>query len=245
MFATQSVLAVCPNDLVIARHFAWPWPERLDANVCELGGEVLNNARAYRYAENPIAWSSDLGDLTPRTWEHFEELPEGKSFILKGAKADKGRWDRMFAADRRAASELRSELWRDSGMRGQTIVAREYVPLERLGENIGGLPVSTEFRVFVCDGQEISRGFYWPIGDCGIQPPDPSEIPAAFLAEAICRVAPRIRFFALDVARAADGHWLVIEVNDGQRSGMSNNDPAAVYAGLARVLSGTATGRAA
>lgn len=219
--ASTSVLDVRPGDLVVARHFAWPWPAELEADVRRQGGALLNGARAYHYAADPLAWSRDLGDLTPSTWEDFSRLPPEGAFILKGSKADKGRWSRMYARDRAAAIALRSELQADSGMRGETIVARSYVPLRRLGDGFGGCPISDEHRVFVVDGEVVARGAYWPEGDCDVAPTPSSEIPEAFLREAIARVGDKIRWYALDVARTSADGWIVIEVNDGQRSGLS------------------------
>lgn len=42
--------------------------------------------------------------------------------------------------------------------------------------------------------------------------------------------------FTLDVGVDSGGRWWVIEVSDGLRAGMSENDPAAVYAGLAAAI---------
>jgi hypothetical protein len=43
------------------------------------------------------------------------------------------------------------------------------------------------------------------------------------------RIDEAIDFYTLDVALAADGRWIVIEVSDGLRAGMSENDPDVVY----------------
>lgn len=235
-----SILGVRAGDLVIARHYAWPWPKRLDRDLALVGARALNNARDYDYCNTPSRWAADLGDLTPQTWEDFSALPERGPFFLKGPKADKGRWDRCYAETRADAIALRSELQRDSGLRGETIVARRYVPLERLGDGLGGVPPAVEFRVFVLDGQVVSRGFYWPPDDCERPPPSADVIPEAFLRQAIARVGSvdgrPPRWYALDVARTEAGDWIVVEINDGQRSGLSENDPRELYAAMARVL---------
>lgn len=233
-----SVLDVRAGDLVYARHYAWPWERRLDADVARLGARLLNDGWAYRYAADPARWADDLRGVTPDTWEDFAQLPDdGTAFIVKGASADKGSWERMHAPTKAAAIDLRSLLQRDTGMRAQTIVARRYVPLERLGEGFGGCPVSTEFRVFVLDHEVVGTGFYWPPDDCTLHPPPPpSVIPADFLREAIARVHPRLRFYALDVARTAAGDWIVIEINDGQRAGLSDVLAGDLYPAMDRVL---------
>lgn len=237
----QSVLDVRGGDLVIARHYAWPWPRRLDEDLARIGARALNTARDYDYCNDPMRWSADLAGLTPETWEDFSRLPERGPFFLKGPKADKGRLDRCRAETREDAIALRRELQNDSGLRGETIVARRFVPLEILGDGMGGVPPAVEFRVFVLDGRVVSRGFYWPPEDCDRPPPSPDVIPEAFLQSAIGLVgavdgrAPR--WYALDVARTAAGDWIVVEINDGQRSGLSENDPSALYAAMAKSLS--------
>lgn len=239
--ARESVLDVEPGDLVIARHTVWPWPRRVARDIARRGGELLNGTSAYVYADIPASWSYDLGDLTPRTWTDFSQLPGGISFIVKGTKADKSRWDRMWAPDAAAARELMAELARETASRGEELVAREYVPLERLGGTPGGCPVSTEFRVFIADGEVLAAGFYWDPADCERPPPAPEEIPREFLRAAINRLEENgcpLRYYTLDVARKAGGGWMVVEVNDGQRSGLSTVDPAALYGRLAKVLEG-------
>lgn len=234
--AATSVLDVSAGDLVIARHYAWPWPKQLDRDVAARGGVLLNSARAYAYAANPLSWSADLAELTPRTWEDFSQLPAEGEYILKGAKADKGRWSRMYARGRAAAIALRSDLQCDSGMRAETIVARAYVPLRVIGDGMGGCPIADEHRVFVLDGEVVARGAYWPVEDCTTPPTPSAEIPSAFLRDAVSRVNGCLRWYALDVARTATGGWIAIEVNDGQRSGLSEVPALDLYRAMAERL---------
>lgn len=229
------------GELVLARLSAWPHPEELDADLTELGAHAVNDARAYRYAASPADWTADLGDLTPRLWTDLSTLPEGVAFVVKGESADKRRWDRMFAPDAAAARRLWMELQHDTGFAGQTLVAREYVPLESLGTGVvTGVPVAVEYRAFYYGEQLLGASFYWPEGDCD-RPPPPFEeaIDPAFLAAAAARVAGagRIPFYTLDVARAADGRCLVIEVSDGQRAGLQGVPPGPLYAALFARLS--------
>jgi len=45
-----------------------------------------------------------------------------------------------------------------------------------------------------------------------------------------------IPFFVVDVAETVSGGWTVIEINDGQMSGLSMIDPVAFYQSLSRVV---------
>jgi hypothetical protein len=229
------------GDTVVARHAAWPWPRSLQRCADLMGTDLVNDARAYAFADDVQAWSAALGDMTVPCWEDFARIPLTQAVVVKGKHADKGRWSRMYAEGRDAAIALRSELWRDSGMRGDTIVARAYVPLARVGDALGGAcPPSEEWRVFVLDGEVVGAGAYWPAGDCDLRPIAPaSEIPAAWLAEGIRRVreaCPSLRWFTLDVGRAEGGEFVVIEVSDGQRAGLSEVEAPALVAAMNRVF---------
>ncbi len=241
----ESRLDVRPGDVVIPRHFAWPWPKELFGDLRRIGATAINGLRGHAYAANLLGWTADLGDLAPFATDRFEHLPETGPFILKGEKADKGKWNRMFATTARDAMMVRSELMLDSGMRGSTIVARSYVELLPLGPAPihGACPPSVEFRVWVSFGKVISAGYYWPPEDCDATllaaAPRPHDIPEDFLAKAIERVSDGCReldFYTLDVGVDIRGRWWVIEVSDGLRAGMSENDPEGVYEGLFRAI---------
>lgn len=236
----SSATMVPRNSFVLARHYAWPWPKRLDNDLSFRGSSAINDASAYAFADSVVSWSHVLGDLTPKTWTRLEDLPEDRSFILKGKKSDKGRWDRMFAKDKAEAIRLYLELCSDSGFRSEDLVIREYKPLVRLGENIGGCPISEEYRVFCYRSTELCRAFYWNEQDCSssLFPGSADRIPQDFLDEAIARVADsgQIAFYTLDVARCEDGSWTVIEVSDGQRAGLSENSPSVLYRNLADAI---------
>ena len=233
---TESILDIQEGDLVIARHTMWPWPKRVQRDVKRLGGVLLNGLREYVYADSCPSWSWDLQELTPKTYTDFSTLPENTSFILKGSKADKSCWKKMFAENKRAAIDLMISMNADSRFEGQDIVAREYVSLERLSWDGQSCPISTEYRIFVLDGKVLSTGFYWMMEDCDVKPTSADQIPKDFLEEAIMRIGDQIRFYTLDVARTADGSWIVIEISDGQRAGLSNNDPTVLYSKMASIL---------
>jgi hypothetical protein len=65
------------------------------------------------------------------------------------------------------------------------------------------------------------------------------DLAAAGLAvarQAAARIAPHVPFFVVDVAETEAGPWRVVEVNDGQMSGLSTIDPDRFYAALAAAL---------
>ena len=94
------------------------------------------------------------------------------------------------------------------------LVFREYVPFERAGTHPrSGMPLAREFRLFFLDGAPLAAFPYWAEGDYGgLAPPVDEMRPVA------ARV--RSRFFTMDVARRADGEWMIVELGDGQVAGL-------------------------
>jgi hypothetical protein len=250
VFGQRADLQALPESLVVPRYSLWPHVRETLVDVERLGCEPINDRRASDFVRDLGHWSAALGGLTPRTtsWDGYVRQQPPGPVVLKGAeKSRKDRWGtHMFAADRAAAVQAYLRLTDDS-LVGREVYVREYVPLEQLAgrdgaplADLGGAPVTREFRFFVLDGRVACGGFYW----CNhveelAEVPDPSEVPDALLSEAVRRVRhamPSLRFYTVDVARAADGRWLVVELNDGCQAGLSGVPAPALYGALAEHL---------
>ena len=48
--------------------------------------------------------------------------------------------------------------------------------------------------------------------------------------------ADYVNFYVLDIAQKENGDWVLIEVNDGQMSGLSEIDPHELYSNLKKLL---------
>jgi len=228
------------GDLVIPRYSALPHNQELCLDLAELGASPINSHRQHEYAAKLSNWYQDLEGLTPKTWFSLESLPrDGTRFVVKGeTNSKKLQWNTlMFAPDYRAAAEVYGKLTQDSVIGYQDIVFREYVPLVRLEEGLNGMPISKEFRFFMLDGQILAGGFYWSshIDDLD-RVPIISEVPAAFLETVANRMQGQIRFVVVDVAQTVSGDWIVVEVNDGCQSGLSEVSPDELYQNLAKKL---------
>jgi hypothetical protein len=241
VFGADRVLSsrtqVRPGDLVIGRYSVLPYYEELDADVRLSGGALINNLAQHRYIADISQWSRDLEGLTPPAIDRFETLLEDQAYVVKGeTNSRKGRWrTHMFAQGKAEAIAVRSRLVEDGLLQDQTIYARPYVPLRSFGEGIGGIPISHEYRFFVCDGEILTGGFYWAehVGDLldrGLLPVLPGRGPV--LDEVIARIGDKARFYVVDVAEKAEGGWMVVELNDGQMSGLSCCDPVTLYTEL-------------
>lgn len=238
--STQTRMVVQPGDLVIGRCCMVPFYKDVAFDIEFAGGKPINSYKEHLYVADLKNYVEDLKELTPQTWDDLSKVPrDAGPFVLKGeTNSMKRAWStHMFAKDWDAAGQVYSRLSQDGLVGDQTIYIRKYVPLIYYGDSIGGCPISKEYRCFVYKGVLISAGFYWhafqdDVIEQGYAIPDITEIPEAFMDEVIDRVAGKIPFFVVDVAQGVDGKWWVIELNDGQQSGLSANDPRKLYTNL-------------
>lgn len=232
--------ASVPKDsLVIGRYSVLPFYKELEEDLAFNGSKLINSYQQHCYVADAINWIYDLGDLTPKTWTRLEDLPENMSFVLKGeTNSRKHDWeDLMFAKDKRSAINIHSKLTQDGLIGYQQIYIREYIPLKTYMVGIKGLPITHEFRFFVCYGKIISGGYYWSshVDDFDVVP-DVSSVPKEFLDKVTSIIGNKINFYVLDVALTDSGEWIVIELNDGSMSGISENNSDTLYSNLKKVL---------
>ena len=233
------------GDLCIPRYSAWPFIKELEHDVNYLGAKVINSLQQHNYIADLKNYVSDLGTLTPKTWFQLSSVPkDGGPFVLKGeTNSKKESWlELMYAKTWDEASSIYSKLCTDGIIGNQEIYIREYVPLANLGWAIGGLPLTKEFRFFICDKQIVSGGFYWDafaddIIFQGHKIPSVDEAPIAFLQKVIDIVDDKARFYTIDVAQTEAGEWIVIELNDGMFAGLCGNDPNIFYERLRKIVS--------
>lgn len=227
------------GSLVIGRYSVLPFYKELEREVLKNGGILANSHQQHEFIADVMNWSSILGDMTPRSWTTWGGLPEGR-YVLKGkTNSRKFQWNtHMFASCRDDIPIVASRLLDDSLVREQGVVVREYVPLIKVGEGINGIPISKEYRLFFWKDRLLCSGFYWSSmvddGYAYLVPPSVKE----FASKVAVRIMEHANFFVLDVAlRQSDGSPILIEVNDGQMSGLSGCDPDELYLNLSRFAS--------
>lgn len=241
-FCTNSRMDLKPGDICIPRYSALPYYDELERDVTKAGAQLLNTHRQHRYAADVLSYAKDLGGLTPKTWAMPSDVPidEPGAFILKGAtNSKKFLWStQMFSKDRASIMQVYNRLLDDTMIGQQAIYIRKYVPLRTFMKGLWDLPITREFRFFVYNGKLLSGGYYWASHYEDVQTLvsldllDARDTPPGFLLDAIAKVKDNIPFFAIDVAETADNNWIVIELNDGQQSGLSMNSPYVLYKNL-------------
>lgn len=252
----HSRMTIPPGSLVVGRYSVLPYYGELEYDLTVNNSWLLNTHHQHKWIADARSWSSPgttLEGLTPRSWEEtdFWHLPEG-AYVVKGlTNSRKHQWlTRMFAPDKASVLKVANSLRDDTLLSEQGLIAREYVPLKKLGEGLNGLPITNEWRTFwLATGrtgsrsvQEIAHGFYWSshseVLDVANYPIEAQRVAIA----AAELVAEEASFFVLDLAETEDGRWIVIEVNDGQMSGLSMIDPEEFYSNLHDALTKKSSG---
>lgn len=232
------------GDLVIGRYSVLPFYRELERDVGHLGGMLINSTSEHNFIADVMEWAPILGEeLTPRTWDSLERLPDtGVSFVVKGqTNSRKDRWDtHMFAGNKRDAVDVTLRLQEDGLIQSQRIYYRKYEKLRRYFTAMNGLPVSDEYRFFLLDGEVLSAAFYWSshVSDLTVVPvPEEKHYEIVRKAVAKLRAAETLpKFLVMDVATKYNGYPIIIELNDGQMSGLSENDPKQLYENLKHQL---------
>lgn len=234
------------GSTIVGRYSVLPFYRELERDLSVLDCKLINSYQQHRYVADIKNYYEDLKDITPTTWWSFEEIPpqENGPFVLKGeTNSKKFLWNsHMFAQNKADAIKVMINLRNDSMIGEQDIIIRKFVPLKTYFTGCGGYPVTREFRFFVLDGNVVGSGFYWAsfyddIVEAGFESEtDPDSVPKDFLLDCINRIKDRVRFFVIDVAEKTDGGWMVVELNDGQMSGLSMIDHKELYKNLYNTL---------
>jgi hypothetical protein len=241
------------NNLVVGRYSVLPFYEELETDLRWNRSRLINSYEQHQWiaCSDPrlhdhlllSCWYRDLAAFTPRTWdwrgflrEKMHPTSDGPFVVKGGTNSRKHRWNElMFAPDHATALAIGLRLKDDMMIGQQPIVVREYVPLVNYEIGINGLPFSNEWRFFFLGETLLSYGYYWSEAE----DPDRARMDEDGIALArtvAAAAAAHANFFALDVAETVAGGWTLIEVNDGQQSGLSMNDPDAFYRNLAAAL---------
>ena len=228
-------MQIQPDDFVICRYSCLPYYKELETDARLSQAKLINSYHQHRYIADLGNWYSDLQAFTPKTYNRLEDVPENGPFILKGeTNSKKFQWKTHFyAQNKKEAVDVYCRLQEDGLVGEQNIYIREFVPLKTYMIGIGGIPITEEFRIFVCNGSILNIGYYWAnyYDDLEVKP-DINNVPIDWVKNIIKIIGKNANFYVIDVAQTATGDWIVIELNDGQMSGLSLVNPEALYCNL-------------
>jgi hypothetical protein len=232
--------------VMIGRYSVLPYYRELEKDLLERScGEIklINSHQQFKYVADLQNWYQDLSKFTPKTWftlqEYLADIYEGP-VILKGeTNSRRDKWlTHMFALNKDEAREVYCRLMDDGLISQQKIYIRKYEPLKKLIDGVNGMPIPNEWRIFICYGKMISCSYYWgtyleDIEEKGIK----YDIPLFETIEKfVKKIGDKSNFYSLDIAQKENGEWIVIELNEGQQSGLNGINPLKFYTALKKIL---------
>jgi len=226
------------NKLVIGRYSVLPYYEELEKDLESQGSKLINTYHQHQFIAD-FLWYHFVREFTPKTYFGDYGVPQGipdkGPFVVKGTtNSRKFEWNtKMFARTREEALNIALELSQDSLIRSQGTIIREYVPLKTYELGINGLPFSNEWRFFYLGSKRLCYAYYWSIA----QKRGEMSQEGLDFADNIAKIISReTNFFVLDIAEKQEGGWILIEINDGQMSGLSENNPEELYKSLCLLI---------
>lgn len=223
----------CSNNLVVSRYSCLPYYKELEDDLSYRDSKLINSYEQHNYIAD-FDYYYDLKDLTFQTWFSFTDIPstEQGPFVVRGrTNSRKKQWNKlMFAPDRKEAVRIQCELFQDPFIGTQGLVFRKYIPLKKLGEGINGQPWTNEWRFFFLGTTELYRGYYWY--DDTLHLAGLTSDGIALAHEAAKIISKKCNFFAVDIAEEENGKWWVVEINDGQMSGIPTDSSQELYRNL-------------
>ena len=225
---------LCGGSTVIGRYSVLPYYRELETDLALNECNLINSHAQHKYIAD-FEWYADMMAVTPMTWfdnDFYMSKYEGP-FVVKGrTNSRKFKWNTlMYAETRRDASIIASELSSDSLIGSQGIIFRKYIPLRTFEIGINGLPFTNEWRFFFFRDRLLTYGYYWSSAD-DLSQGEITEAGIDFAHKCAEKVGKKTDFFVLDIAERAEGGWILIEVNDGQMSGLSECCPDVLYRSL-------------
>lgn len=207
--------------------------ESFHAELSARGVALINDPTAYRHTHHlPESYDVLEGETPRTTWlltdrtidftrvfEQLRPFGSGPIVVKDFVKSQKHAWNEACFVPR--ADDLASVervVRRFVELQGEELaeglVFREFIPFQVIGRHPRSeMPLAAEVRTLWMDGQIVLSHPYW--GDLAAPPDLP---PLDWMRAIAARV--RSRFFTMDVALREDGRWMVIELGDGQVTGL-------------------------
>ena len=226
--------AINPGSIVVGRYSVLPNFQELEEELLLNESVLVNNYEQHKYIAD-FEYYDDVKEFTPKTYFSWGDLPEG-SYVVKGkTNSRKFLWNtHMFAKTKDDVPVVARRLLDDQFIEPQGLIVREYIPLKQFDIGINEMPVTNEWRFFFFGTMCLAHGYYWA------NFPEVLDDRKAKCMGQMCNFAQdvaniisrKVNFFVLDVAEKKNGGYTLIEVNDGQCSGLSMCDPYRMYRNL-------------
>lgn len=200
----------------------------------QMGLRLVNTPEQHALASELENWYPIIKDLTPHT-KIFEVLPSADEIeadfqwpiFLKGSRQTSKHNPDLSVIQSRDHYEAAANLYRsDPILHWQKPVVRDFVQLMKVNGTVPGkVQPSIEYRSFWWNGVCVGWGRYWyqvPPYEC-----NDVEVGLALAKQAAGLL--QVPFIVIDLAKTADGRWILIECNDAQESGYVGITPQVLW----------------
>ena len=203
------------------------------------GIQLINSPKEYAKYHLLPGWYSDFEGLTPfSVWNESRdigaalELTEGLEgvFVVKDyVKSRKHEWyDACFIKDISDKEDtfrvINNFINRQGSNLEGGIVLRKFESLKSMGRHKdSGMPISEEYRVFVFKGEILISDNYWSDNE----EVNISEDEYIWIESISGKIESN--FVTIDLARKTDGKLIIMEMGDGQVSGLQQIDAYEFY----------------
>jgi len=226
------------GDIVIGRYSVLPYYKELEDDILYNKSSLINSYQQHQWIAQFVYYDI-LKDYTFKTWRSHE-IPYNDyngPYVVKGVtNSKKHKWNtHMFAENKQRAIEISIELGNDMLLGSQDIIFRKFDPdLKVIEVGVNDMRFLNEWRVFCYKDTILSTGYYWTcankaddLNTAGI-----SQTGLDLLNNLTSIIKDYANFYVIDIAERNDGSWVMVELNDGQMSGLSMNDPINLYENL-------------
>jgi len=203
------------------------------------GIQLINSPKEYAKYHLLPGWYSDFEGLTPfSVWNESRdigaalELTEGLegAFVVKDyVKSRKHEWhDACFIKDISDKEDTFRVINNFINCQGSNleggIVLRKFESLKSIGRHKdSGMPISEEYRIFVFKGEILISDNYWSKNE----EVNISEDEYLWIESMASKIESN--FVTIDLARKTDGKLIIMEMGDGQVSGLQQIDAYEFY----------------
>ena len=205
----------------------------------EKGIILINTPEEYKRYHTLPGWYNEFKEFTPESvWENTGTLESALdltiglsgSYIVKDyVKSRKHEWyDACYIQNITDTTNVKKTIGNFIERQGDSlvggIVLRKFVKLKPIGyHEKSGMPISEEYRVFVYAGRVMIIENYWRTENKNII----SDDEFTWIFTLIDKI--RSNFVTMDLGRTEDGKLIVMELGDGQVSGLQEISPERFY----------------
>jgi hypothetical protein len=210
--------------------------EKLYNELLSKNYELINNPKKYKNCHYLPDSLEFIKEYTPKTiFQKLEDensldilfekvkIFENRPIIIKDyVKSEKHYWNTAFFVENASnIDKLKQSINNFIEIRGDSlnegIVIREYIELNNLSVHPkSGMPLSEEYRLFFYNKSLINIYDYWDEVNYDTDKPN---------IDRFKKIAQNIdsNFFTMDIGREKNGNYTIIELGDGQVSGIPDN----------------------